>query len=422
MSTDIEKYMEDLAYKTNAEKNGFIDYSQFSDESSEPWQEIYDDSLSLSENLQSILRQSVLLPSASIQVPIAISYMLIPSAIAKIVPVLFCHGQKGTGKSTVGYLAAKVHGATICTSGDTFAAIRNYLEKNRWHFPEEKKGEKNCILIWDDIDEQVFIQKPDIYRMLKYGYDKSSDTIQIASKDGENLIFRVFCPKVTSSIQSLHNHPKYPELQRRVLVLKHKKYELFTQKEKNESQIDSDFAMTERLDLKSIDWTGFHYKFRDLWTNLDNCKEYASLRRKLTGRGKKGFILNEFVDGEKFTISVDLICAGVTSGVWSSLVEGVEAINAYWKWHKENIADEAGAMLKLIKQFIAQETAQAIVTNKNLGYQAVPIEVSPERLKTQLTYWQKTGQLDLTPHTDVVVAVMAQLGWRLEPGRWVEDK
>lgn len=422
MSKSIESYLEGLNHKSESEKMGFIDYSQFCEDSSEPWQDIYDDSLSLAQNLIKILGESVLLPSAKIQIPIAVAYMLIPSALAKIVPVLFCHGQKGTGKSTVGFLAAKVHGSIICTSGDTFAAIRNYLEKARWHFPEEKKGEKNCILVWDDIDEAIFQQKPDIYRMLKYGYDKDSDTIQIASKDGENLIFRVFCPKVTSSIQSLHNHPKYPELQRRVIVLKHKKYELFTQAEKRESEIGEDFSVNDRLDLKAIDWKDFHYQFKDLWTNLDNCKLYAATRRKLTSRGKKPFTLGEYVDGARWTISIDLVCTGVVAGVWDSVVEGVEHINAYWQWHKENVSDEAGAMLKLMKQFIEQETAQVRKTNEGLGWECLPLEVSPERLRTQINYWNNTGQLDMNPRTDVIVAIMQQLGWRLEPGKWIEDR
>lgn len=422
MSSEIESYIKGLQHEAKAEEAGFIDYSQFNEDSSEPWQDIYDNDLNLAQNLINILNQSVLLPSSKIQTPIAIAYMLIPSAIAKIVPILFSHGQAGTGKSTVGYLAAKLHNAPINTSGDTFASIRNYLEAARWHFPEQKRGEKNTILIWDDIDEAVFISKPDIYRLLKYGYDKSSDQILIAGKDGENLVFRVFSPKITSSIQSLHNHPKYPELQRRVIVLKHKKLELFTKQEKEESEIACDFIAGDRLDLKAVDWTGFYHKFNDLWRDIDTCKLYAATRKKLTSRGKKPFQLNEFVTAEKFTISVDIICAGVTCGVWENLIDGVEAINKYWQWHKENIADEAGAMLKLVKQFIEQETNQARLTNEGLGFEACPIEINPDKLKKKLNYWQDTGQLDMTPRTDVIVNVMRQLGWRLEPGKWVEDR
>lgn len=424
-TSEVEKYLSKLqieTHKQELEKSGFLDYSQFVSESAEPWQDIYDNSLPLSQNLISILRQSVLLPRANIQVPIAVAYMLIPSALAKVVPILFSHGQAGTGKSTVGFLAAQVHGITLCTSGDTFASIRNFLSAQKWVFPDSQRGERNCMLVWDDIDEQLFATKPDIYRMLKVGYDKSSDIIRIAGANGENLEFRVFSPKITSSIQGLHNHPKYPEIQRRCLVLKHKKLELFSLGERIEAGLDDDFSFSDQLNLKAIDWEGFDWKFRELWTNVENCKRYAEIRKKLTSRGKKSFKLGEHVNSDKWTISVDLCCAGIVSGVWSDINEGVEAISAYWKWHKENIADENGAMMKLLREFIEKETQTIRETNQRLGYLAVNMEVSPEKLKNQLAFWQSRGELDMNPKVDVVVSVMGQLGWRLEPGKWVEDK
>lgn len=55
----------------------------------QPWQDLWDQELSLFENTHRIASQSVLLPNQSIQLPIAVIYILTSSKWAKVLPILF---------------------------------------------------------------------------------------------------------------------------------------------------------------------------------------------------------------------------------------------------------------------------------------------------------------------------------------------
>ena len=80
--------------------------------------------------------------------------------------------------------------------------------------------EVNTIMVWDDVDPNVFIAKPDLYRLFKFGYDRSTDKIEVSSNDiGKNEVFHCFCPKVLSSIHPLHTDTRFKELHRRLLVI-----------------------------------------------------------------------------------------------------------------------------------------------------------------------------------------------------------
>ena len=81
-------------------------------------------------------------------------------------------------------------------------------------------------MVWEDIDASIFSNKPDIYRMFKFGYNRSTDKITISSKDiGMNLEFHCFCPKIFSSISSLHLDDRLRELKRRLIVIPFKSVE-----------------------------------------------------------------------------------------------------------------------------------------------------------------------------------------------------
>ena len=120
--------------------------------------------------------------------------------------------MRKAGKTTLAKFISYLWGVPICTSSDTYASIRNQLHKikyqdvevetNNPEFPNYyKRVETNKGMVWDDIDTQVFINKPDLYRLFKVGYDRSTDKISISSDvKGTNLEFRCFCPKVFSEV------------------------------------------------------------------------------------------------------------------------------------------------------------------------------------------------------------------------------
>jgi hypothetical protein len=93
------------------------------------WRDIYDESLSLPDNLLSILKRTIFLPHDFYD--IITVYFLLPSALCRVVPYLFLFGQSGSGKSTLAKIASYLHGVDINSSSDTFAGIRNSLNERR---------------------------------------------------------------------------------------------------------------------------------------------------------------------------------------------------------------------------------------------------------------------------------------------------
>ncbi len=100
----------------------YIDYSQLDDDYLTSWEELYDRDKLLSHNLLELLKKTVWLPLGDLAYELVTAYILIPSALARVCPILFLNGARGTGKSTLGFLASKVHGVHVHTSADTFPA------------------------------------------------------------------------------------------------------------------------------------------------------------------------------------------------------------------------------------------------------------------------------------------------------------
>jgi hypothetical protein len=230
---------------------------------SNTWREIYDEESTLPVNLLCILQEAVFLPHDFYDLVAA--YFLLPSALCNVVPYLFLHGQSGSGKSTLAKVAKHLHGVTFNSSSDTFAGIRNSLDKRRitWveiPFPDEpdrtynKEVEKNTCMVWDDVDASVFINSPDLYRLFKFGYDRSTDKITLSSKEvGQNLEFRCFCPKVFSTISPLHLDDRFRELKRRLIVIPCKRVEELSEERLAEIGITQDNWQNRLLNIDAYD-------------------------------------------------------------------------------------------------------------------------------------------------------------------------
>lgn len=428
-----------------------IDYSIFLNDSSDSWEQIYDKNIKFSGNLQNIIANSVFLPNASIQIPIVAAYILTPSALSKILPILFCYGKQGTGKSTIGKIASKVHGVSIFNAETTFAAFKNATNQRRWDMSdEENPKEKNAICILDDIKEEFFREKPQFYSILKSGYDRNTDTMEIASNSaGQNLTFRTFCTKIIGSVSNLHCNPKFRELQRRLIIIRHKRFESLTTKEKQEcyflshKPIKNNFGLfpnekditletndiklaanwdgSNRLDIDNYDWTNFDNFYKDFWQDINNCVCFAKIRKRLSKR-KKDFELPTVFDSHNWIISIDLIACGITAGIWDNLEEALKAVGKFWEWSNSKIETENSATLKLLNEFIQKEIETIKRLNAEIGDESIPYSINPLKLKNFLAECNNKGQLDMLPNTQNILDCMEQLGWRLDKRKWILDK
>ena len=352
------------------------------------WETYYNPNLTYPQNILHFFKQSVILPYDFYNVIAA--YSLIPSALANRVPYLFFYGVSGSGKSTLGKLIAYMHGITITSSETTYAAIRNSLrERKHTHiliegkdplFPSyPKKIEANTFMVWEDINSQTFLKRPEIYNLFKFGYDKSCDTIQISSeKIGKNETFRCFCPKVFSSIDPIHSHRSFKELRRRLIVIPTKKLDT----------IERDL-----LDIDQINWCGFSRLFNEFW-DYECAEIYLSVRVALT----------KYLDGltstEK-TISLDLIATGIATGIWKDETLAVKELRECFNW----LEQEKIPLENLLENLVAKQES-----------------IYSRTIKAQIEVWYQQGYLLERPTNKEIIATMRGMGYRSNcKGSWVKQ-
>jgi hypothetical protein len=266
------------------------------------------------------------------------TYFLLPSALCSTVPYLFLYGQSGSGKSTVAKIASYLHGCSINSSSDTFAGIRNDLNKRRqgWvqvpYFDRDedrektysKEVERNICMVWDDVDASVFINSPDLYRLFKFGSNKSSDKIILSSKEvGENLEFHCFCPKIFSSISPLHLDDRFRELRRRLIVIPCKRVEDLSDERKDELDLIPNEWQNNLLDLDSLNWNGFSQEFDNFW-DLDTASTFVTCRKVLS-KSVRG------LSSQQRAISLDLMACGIASGIWNDEGIALKRLQTYWQ-------------------------------------------------------------------------------------------
>ena len=376
------------------------------------WREVYNASQPLSWNLISILEQTILLPHDFYDIIAA--YFLLPSALCRVVPYLFLHGQSGSGKSTVAKIASYLHNVTINSSSDTFAGIRNSLETRRRGYTEvvdpddptktwSKYVERNTCMVWDDINSQTFTSQPNLYNMLKFGTDKSTSKIILSSGDvGENLEFNCFCPKIFSSITPLHLDDRFRELKRRLIVIPCARVEELSDERKAQLDILDDSWQGRLLDLSAYDWKGFSDEFDVFW-DLEMAEMFLTTRGILT-KSVKG------LTSQQRAISLDLLATGITSGIWEDETIAIERIKAYWEWFKQETEKSAG-LGSLLKDYINQEAKNA----KNGGR---PLQIHTHELRSRVDNWVTQGWLFEKPRASQIKEMMLDLGMRLQQGVW----
>ena len=376
------------------------------------WRELYDDSLLLPDNFLHLLRSTVYLPHDFYDV-IAV-YALLPSALCRNIPYLFLCGASGSGKSTIGKLISFLHGVKINSSSNTFAGVRNDLDKRRRVIvdrvdPENPEqtfrtyAEGNTCMVWDDVDASVFASSPNLYRLFKFGSNRASSVITLSSKEvGENLEFSTFCPKTLSSISPLHLDDRFRELRRRLIVIPCKKIEELSEERRVELGANGDDWQSKLIDVDVYDWKGFSEEFK-LWWDLPTAQGFVDARKALS---KSATGLSSL----QRAVSLDLLACGIACDIWSDENQALERMKTYWSWFKQETEKNAG-LGGLLKEYIKQEEKNAKAVN-------TPLAIHSQQLRNQLNNWYQTGYLLESPRASEVKSLMFDLGMRLQQGIW----
>lgn len=391
------------------------DFSQFRDDSKDYWNELVEGE-SFPEMLSHLLDQSILLPRHDEQAKTALSYLLLPSALCNRVPILFSQGASGCGKSTLGYIACALHDTPPISAGSTFASIRNTIQTARVWNPkealEQPGNERHCCLIWEDIKpDDLSSNDGNIFSLLKNGVERSG-TITIAQLGGENLRFKVFSPKLISSIHPLYARHEFRELVRRLIVIQHKPVAHWLASDYCDSTKSVDSS--ELIELSDLNWAGFKKEFREFWEDKERLSTWSATQRKLARFKKHGMNPNDY------KMSRDLICTGVVCSVFEDIDHACSHFTNYWQWHRDTIESQASATQKALSAFIKSQTETQAEQNAKLvgtpmSWAIKPLEIDAKALKSWCEYLAAQGELDTNPNVREINACMNSLGWELKP-------
>ena len=391
-----------------------FDYSNLKQDLIDSWRDIYDFNSSLPENLLRLLPLILLLPHDYYDIIAA--YILIPSVLANKVPYLFFHGRSGSGKTTIGKFISYLWGVPINTPTDSFVAIRNSLKERRYRlieipstnpaFPNIcKQIPKNIGMVWDDINNQTFITKPELYNLFKVGYDSKTDKIIIGSQDiGKTHSFRCFCPKVFSSVSAIHLNSLFGELSRRLIVILCEIAENLSDERLKQLNTSRYSLHQDTIDIDFYDWTDFNLEFANFWTT-ELAEVYLSTRRILASNTPN-------LTSTQKAISLDLLTTGIVTGIWQDEYEATAKLKDYFEWYKNEVNQYSG-ISKYLKDYVAIE-------QKNTDNGRLPLKINSRRLMAQINIWYEQNWILEKPKPKELKLLLAELSLVLKEGYWVK--
>lgn len=399
----------ELPQETEAQRP-YVNVKALYDACLDSYTEYWNDELSLAQNVLNIIKQSVLVPNGEVQYPIMAAYTLLPTNLSAVLPIAFSYGCRGSGKTTASILATKIRGVHhIFSPGDTFASSRNLITKMRF-FDEAREHDKpGCIMAWDNLNEDILSNSPQLYNVILAGYNRQSATVRIADKGGENIEFDVFCPKWFSSVSPLHQVARFNELARRIILFVHKPLDQFSEHELSQLQYTPD----DLIDVDSVSWSGLGSEFQEFWLDEPNIMDYIRIRSSLTRKSSRKIKLPQGFDPAKRSMSIDMITTMVVTGLCEKPQDAIELLHAHYSWCDE-VSSSSSVIADKIKAYIAETLASLIRENDALvkaGFEPNPLEISTASIHSQMSAWYRQGQIDVLPTVKNYRPALEMIGW-----------
>jgi hypothetical protein len=380
-------------------------FELYRNKSLEPIKTLWNHDLNFAQNVQELIKQFVLLPNASLQLPIVTSLLIAPTPLCNQLPIGFCIGSAGSGKSTIAMIAAKIHGCSVLNASSSPASIRNECQRLRF---SEDSEERIYMLIWDDLKVANLLDNPVVYSVFRGGYDRSTDTVTVASQDGINIIYRVFGARLVSSIEPFYNHPKMSELQRRTIPLVHCNARHFTPSDYEELGIDETFDISDKLDPNEFNWDTIPRELNLFWDE-SRLERFVTTRRSLSRSKKLKALL-----GGRFTICRDLICTSVASELFPDLESAVEAFAKYWRIVGEPQFNDLSVLAKICLEYIDETLKPIRELNTKAREEIYPEAISPKGLSLHISVARQNAEVDAEVNPSIIAATMRQLGFELK--------
>lgn len=397
----VESKMSELEQDNRTSQTSKFTLEQIRNQHVTGLEEYWDSSLSYADNLKNVFDASIVIPDQKIQQPILLAYACIPSALASVIPILFLHGREGSGKSQAVIFFSAVHAVPIFLPNTTYAAMRNNVQNRRWIVPKNEEGELNYCCCFDNLNRETLLNE-NLKTFFLGGYNRRTDRVEISNGDGTNSVFRVFGPKVISTIWPIYSDPTMGEFNRRLVTLKFKRIEELSPEDLGE------FDVYNRLDLEICDTSLLNHEFNNLWGE-DNQHYYMELTNQLKGRNKT-FKIPKTIKSTQWALMPDLIASGIIAGVWRDINDAIDGIEAYWNWHGENIAQSVGAMQKAVQHYLDNKIGKKTLLKQRLNLNE-PIEIPCSAIKEYLDGLARAGALESHVTPQAITSVMSAVGW-----------
>lgn len=338
-----------------------------------------------------LLRKTAKLPYPEIQENIFLAAVLTPMPLAEMLPILFCYGASGSGKSSLGKFAYTVYGNRPIVGASTYSAIRRKVESMARVVDAGVEIDLLHCMVWDDISLRIMKSSPQMYSFLKSCYDRETAVIEMADRDSDTKIvkFKCFGMRVFSSVYPFHSDEDYTELTRRSLIFE-------TKKEKSCGGL---------LSYGFIDWSGFSRIIHSLWEKPEYNGVYKTWRDRVMEFASSE---QNNISSDRISLCADVLTTGLTLGVWDTESTAFEALEAFYDSTDELIKYSQSAAYQIIKRFLSE--AEKEHKSKDRQY---PIFIKPNELTLEIKKWQAQDVIDRPLRSGELAQIMKDCGWEL---------
>lgn len=376
----------------------FIDFSSEREESGIDYHTLINHSDSIPEQFEDLLKQIILLPNPDIQIPVLVSYAFTPSALANNLPIGVCYGSSGSGKSETLKLIAALRNSAINTAASTFASIRNSIENSRW-YDSDKTFEKNFLLIWDDINENVFLSDDKLFSLFKSGINRKA-TITIADKMGVNMEFKPFSPKLCSTVTPFWDNPKLVELKRRVLPFLFKQIPV-SLGDNNDPEYDTEFNL---LTVEEVNFNGLNGDYERFWRVKENRTQFNK------AKGLLSKIKTHSIPLEVYRLNLDVMAT-------TALIYGLNSRDTVTIWENyysyiiENIFDSNVGILRIFAEWLNNQESEFIELQRMKGSNNLVLKVKPLDALNYLETCYINSEISQKPERGIIEGFFVSKGY-----------
>lgn len=348
---------------------------------------------SIYERTRNLLSHIIAFPYPEVQVPIVSSYLWTNQKFSSVLPILFCFGQPGSGKSNLAIVASKLHRSEPLNADNcTAVSLRNTCNAQKFLDEEKEYEADGALLILDNVQTATFKENRNLLSLFLGGYKRGQDKVQIGGMGGANIEFYTFSSRIISSVQPLHLEYELRELSSRCFLIPHSGLDLIP----DEVLERQNFSVEEAVKPEDINWEGFEYEYLKVWGEISYCALFAQHKKSLRNTEK--------FPPRRWEMSRDVLATGLMVGAWSDPKKAKRCLSDYFE-----LIDSMDTQRTPLEEILRDEFLARFVNSD--GFENTLL-VSFINLKNdQKAFLER-------PKAKEIEDSMLRLGWKRRKSKW----